>query len=197
MIKKLENFWYHYRPHTIAGFFVLFVVIYAIFNFITNVTYDQRIILYVSDTVPLDYTSELADLLETYAYGSNNNKIKINVADFSYEKANNNAKTKQKNALINQIASREAFIFITDETCFDELDQLDLFESNEIFNTKNGKAMILKNSELIQCVSNKNERFKKFNKDNDLYLSIRKSSSLNEKERKLYEKALSLIEKIK
>ena len=46
-------------------------------------------------------------------------------------------------------------------------------------------------------MNNKHERFEKFNTDNNLYLSIRKNSGLNEKERERYEKALDLIKKIK
>ena len=52
--KWLDNFWYHYKVHTLVGLFLAFVVIFSAVQLLTIQSYDYYVILYSTDTTSTD-----------------------------------------------------------------------------------------------------------------------------------------------
>lgn len=64
--KKWENYWYYYKWHTIAGIFVLMLVIIFVKDFVTKEKYDATIMLATSYYVDDTRLDNLKDTLEDY-----------------------------------------------------------------------------------------------------------------------------------
>ena len=78
--KKAENFWYHYKMHTIAGIFVLIIASVTIYDFVTRINPDISIPFSTTAMVGVDaqmnFDLMFSELVEDYN-GDGNKVVQI------------------------------------------------------------------------------------------------------------------------
>lgn len=183
MRAKLENFWYHYKWHTIISVFLVFVAVIGIWQYIDTPQYDYQIILYTSRSD----TTALATALnkELCALGDDINgdgEVNVQIYNMSYGNmdSNSNFRNSQAQALRGELMSDRCFLIITDEDRFEQLDQQGYFENSQLPDN-NGKSYRIDDKSAFgqKLISDFNEMHYNYDKDieNGLYFSVRYANS--------------------
>ena len=183
MRAKLENFWYHYKWHTIISVFLVFVAVIGIWQYIDTPQYDYQIILYTSRSD----TTALATALnkELCALGDDINgdgEVNVQIYNMSYGDmdSNSNFRNSQAQALRGELMSDRCFLIITDEDRFEQLDQQGYFENSQLPDN-NGKSYRIDDKSAFgqKLISDFNEMHYNYDKDieNGLYFSVRYANS--------------------
>lgn len=68
--KWFENYWYHYKWHTIGGLFVLFLLAMLVHDMVSKEKYDAEISIHTSTIVIEEQRERLEQLIEPYAVDS-------------------------------------------------------------------------------------------------------------------------------
>ena len=183
MRAKLENFWYHYKWHTIISVFLVFVAVIGIWQYIDTPQYDYQIILYTSRSD----TTALATALnkELCVLGDDINgdgEVNVQIYNMSYGNmdSNSNFRNSQAQALRGELMSDRCFLIITDEDRFEQLDQQGYFENSQLPDN-NGKSYRIDDKSAFgqKLISDFNEMHYNYDKDieNGLYFSVRYANS--------------------
>lgn len=183
MRAKLENFWYHYKWHTIISVFLVFVAVIGIWQYIDTPQYDYQIILYTSRSD----TTALATALnkELCALGDDINgdgEVNVQIYNMSYGNmdSNSNFRNSQAQALRGELMSDRCFLIITDEDRFEQLEQQGYFENSQLPDN-NGKSYRIDDKSAFgqKLISDFNEMHYNYDKDieNGLYFSVRYANS--------------------
>ena len=183
MRAKVENFWYHYKWHTIISVFLVFVAVIGIWQYISTPQYDYQIILYTSRSD----TTALATALnkELCALGDDINgdgEVNVQIYNMSYGDmdSNSNFRNSQAQALRGELMSDRCFLIITDEDRFEQLDQQGYFENSQLPDN-NGKSYRIDDKSAFgqKLISDFNEMNYNYDKDieNGLYFSVRYANS--------------------
>ena len=183
MRAKLENFWYHYKWHTIISGFLVFVAVIGIWQYIDTPQYDYQIILYTSRSD----TTALATALnkELCALGDDINgdgEVNVQIYNMSYGNmdSNSNFRNSQAQALRGELMSDRCFLIITDEDRFEQLEQQGYFENSQLPDN-NGKSYRIDDKSAFgqKLISDFNEMHYNYDKDieNGLYFSVRYANS--------------------
>lgn len=183
MRAKLENFWYHYKWHTIISVFLVFVAVIGIWQYIDTPQYDYQIILYTSRSD----TTALATALnkELCALGDDINgdgEVNVQIYNMSYGDmdSNSNFRNSQAQALRGELMSDRCFLIITDEDRFEQLEQQGYFENSQLPDN-NGKSYRIDDKSAFgqKLISDFNEMHYNYDKDieNGLYFSVRYANS--------------------
>lgn len=183
MRAKVENFWYHYKWHTIISVFLVFVAVIGIWQYIDTPQYDYQIILYTSRSD----TTALATALnkELCALGDDINgdgEVNVQIYNMSYGDmdSNSNFRNSQAQALRGELMSDRCFLIITDEDRFEQLEQQGYFENSQLPDN-NGKSYRIDDKSAFgqKLISDFNEMHYNYDKDieNGLYFSVRYANS--------------------
>ena len=183
MRAKLENFWYHYKWHTIISVFLVFVAVIGIWQYIDTPQYDYQIILYTSRSD----TTALATALnkELCVLGDDINgdgEVNVQIYNMSYGDmdSNSNFRNSQAQALRGELMSDRCFLIITDEDRFEQLEQQGYFENSQLPDN-NGKSYRIDDKSAFgqKLISDFNEMHYNYDKDieNGLYFSVRYANS--------------------
>jgi len=136
---KVENFWYHYKWHTIGSILAAAFVIFFIVNIATKVKYDYRVMLITSKPV-MEQTSAIIETgLNKYAINLNGDKrenTSVMSVEMNAESENANPQMVQANVTkyMAELTTGEIIIFIVDKINYDKNIE------NEVFADKNGET---------------------------------------------------------
>ena len=134
--EKRENFWYHYKLHTLISLFIAIVLAVCITQCATRTKYDFCVI-YFSYTPVLDTQTELvADYFEKIGKDLNGDgEVNVQVANLSVnvDTSDVNYRLAQFQSLQAKMTSDDAMLYITDE------------ESIKYFDNIGGEAGIFEN----------------------------------------------------
>ena len=134
MMKKLENFWYHYKWHTIVAVFLVAVGIFSAWQLVSAPDYDYQIMLYTSrsDTTALSTAlqqeiSKIGDDLNA------DGEVTVQIMNVSYSEMDQNQSfvNSHAQALRGELLSNRCFLIITDDDRFKQLSQEGYFEPLE------------------------------------------------------------------
>ncbi len=181
MKQWLENFWYHYKIHTLITLLVVVTLVVGITQCATRTRYDQTCVLYcdrvVSDNAVKALEEQLTPLIKDY---DQNETKALEVNNVSYDSASTttqNATISNSQRLLALMSSSDYVLYIVDAYGYELLmTQNQLFQPLDFLPDKNHTAWNWKGSRLQQEL-----KAKKL--PEDLYFCVRKvSDTLIEKD---------------
>lgn len=120
-IKKLGNFWYYYKIHTIAGVVAVIFIIYCLTLFIKPSNVDIKVIFITQKTaLSSSQQDDLKKLLTPYTPDRNNDGEKtVSLEQFTLINTIDNTTIKTK---FNSVTSQEgSYVILADKDTFDNL----------------------------------------------------------------------------
>ena len=207
MKKRIENYWYYYKVHTLIGLAVFASLFYLLVFGTVPVNYDYQIILFMKDNAPAEYRNALIDTLTEYGEDINGDgEIKIGIINISYNESTQSIEHVRSQLELQKImlANREYFIIITDEVGYERLDSRGVFKKDELFDSNENRAVEIKNLKFHEKFSEKLLRYKneyfeaeKFIKEFMIkYVSLLEPDPKNQRQMRDFEKDFELVQKI-
>ena len=197
--QKIENFWYHYKWHTIITVFFIITGLVCLVQCSTKEKPDDKALLYVNQNLLDNAANELSDKLSGYIEDYNGNgEVLYRVNNVSYNNNNLagvNYSVANSEKLLSALATAEYVLYIVDEHGYDYLsdNSTEVFESYDFCPEKNGTAWNWKGSNLQQSLADSGL-------PENLYFCIRKvDGTMVEKNKNvndLKEKAEKLLQKL-
>ena len=141
-MKKLENFWYHYKWHTIVAVFLVAVGIFSMCQLISSPDYDYQIMLYTSRSDTTALSTALQQELSKIGDDLNSDgKVTVQIMNVSYGEMDQNQSfiNSQAQALRGELLSNRCFLIITDDDRFKQLSEEGYFEPLEL-GSNDGKS---------------------------------------------------------
>ena len=197
--QKIENFWYHYKWHTIIIVFFIITGLVCLVQCSTKEQPDDKALLYVNQNLLDNAANDLSDKLGGYIEDYNGNgEVLYRVNNVSYNSNNLagvNYSVTNSEKLLSALATAEYVLYIVDEHGYDYLsdNSTEGFESYDFCPDKNGTAWNWKGSSLQQSLADSGL-------PENLYFCIRKvNGTMVEKNKNvndLKEKAEKLLQKL-
>lgn len=137
--KKVENFFYHYKVHVVAGVFILVLAVIFIRDMVTSPNYDFTVLMaggvYVSD----ENGTLLTKRMEEYGVDVNEDgQVLISFAPIYLIDATDNAEYAEQMMasqmkLVAEISAGDSYVYILDQAVFDSMfgDDPDIFSEIE------------------------------------------------------------------
>lgn len=154
--KWLDNFWYHYKVHTLVGLFLAFVVIFSAVQLLTIQSYDYYVILYSTDTTSTDLSQGMAYALEQYGEDlDSDGEVTVQILNMSYNPSSDSQSFQiaQSGALNGELQNDRCYLFITDDYRFEELDKRGLFAAQPGLDDHDGKGLQLNDTQFMTALS--------------------------------------------
>lgn len=194
--KRLSNYWYYYKVHTIVAVFCVIVLAVMLSQCATKERYDYSLTLYMSKPMNEMITSQMAEELEKYGEDLNSDGVvTVEIVNCSYGD-NDNVRMNQIAKLQTRLTMSESILFIVDETCYTSLYDMGLFEKSELLPDKEGYALNLGESAMNTAI----ERELGDYMPKDYYLckrSVAGTSIERQEDAAMYEaQSLALLEKL-
>lgn len=197
--QKIENFWYHYKWHTIIIVFFIITGLVCLVQCSTKEQPDDKALLYVNQNLLDNAANDLSDKLGGYIEDYNGNgEVLYRVNNVSYNSNNLagvNYSVTNSEKLLSALATAEYVLYIVDEHGYDYLsdNSTEVFENYDFCPDKNGTAWNWKGSSLQQGLADSGL-------PENLYFCIRKvNGTMVEKNKNvndLKEKAEKLLQKL-
>ena len=194
--EKLQNYWYHYKWHTLAAVFVAAVLAVCITQCVNQVKPDYKVMVNISKPIPSEMLDELETELSAFGVDLNGDGIvKVQLIDCSYDPAGNPQMVQaQSTKLQAELSISEAMLIIVDRTMLDRLTGSEavsgLFDTLPIFPNQSGIAYNLADGPL----------YNKLNKDDylpaNLYITKRVANRDKESIRTREQQSMELLEKL-
>ncbi len=172
--QKIENFWYHYKWHTILSLAVAFALAVGVTQCATRVKYDQTCILYCDRVVPDNTVAALERQLQALVTDADGNgEALLELVNVSYDAdstAGGNLAMTNSQKLMAMTASADYALYVVDAYGYDRLmkqENMQLFEQYDFLPHQNGTAWNWKGSALQKALQGKNL-------PENLYFCIRK-----------------------
>ena len=157
----LENYWYHYKWHTIIALFLVITVGVSVTQCVANPNYDQSAVLYCDRTVMENTSLALQTELTKRATDLNGDgQTLLGVYNVSYDSDGVNPQNQgyaNSQKLMVMISSADYVLYIVDEYGYKRLmeeDNMQLFQSYDFLPDKNGTAWNWKGSPLQESMKN-------------------------------------------
>lgn len=167
---KIKNYWYYYRVHTIVGLLIAAVFAVLVAQCASNEKYDYSVTLYMSKPMTETITNIIAEELSEFGSDLNGDgKISVQIIDCSYGE-NDNIRMNQVAKLQARLTLPESMLFITDEVCYKNLDEMGLFDKLDILPDKDGQAMNLNTTSVGQAIDQAVGQYMPA----DFYISLRR-----------------------
>lgn len=197
--QKIENFWYHYKWHTIITVFFIITGLVCLVQCSTKEKPDDKALLYVNQNLLDNAANDLSDRLGEYIEDYNGNgEVLYRVNNVSYNSNNLagvNYSVTNSEKLLSALATAEYVLYIVDEHGYDYLsdNSTEVFESYDFCPDKNGTAWNWKGSSLQQSLADSGL-------PENLYFCIRKVNGTmvekNKNANDLKVKAEALLQKL-
>lgn len=197
--QKIENYWYHYKWHTIITVFFIITGLVCLVQCSTKEKPDDKALLYVNQNLLDNAANRLSEELGRYIDDYNQNgEVLYRVNNVSYNGSNLagvNYSVANSEKLLSALATAEYVLFIVDEHGFDYLSDssTEVFERYEFCPDKDGRAWNWKGSSL-------QKRLQDSGLPENLYFCIRKTDGTmvekNKSANELRQHAESLVQKL-
>ena len=188
--EKWENYWYHYKWHTILAIFVTVCALYTVFDYTTRQSSDFDL-TYIGDYMNYEGLSEalVANYPDIITDANGDGKIKVEVnAIYTSENIAYDSDLNFWQRIDIDLVNGESYIYLVDEHLLDAFIKRG---ANGVIKTADGYVNHIDVSE--------NKFLKEFlPKDRKVFMCVRKyfADGADEKTNLLEERSLKLIEKI-
>ena len=170
--QHLENFWYHYKLHTILTLFLVAVLAIGVTQCVMRENPDYKIIVCMDKYVPDDVLEAMRKHITAYAEDVNGDgKVVVHMVDASLPDNQQNPQVRGSQAakLQAELQMGETMLFLTDQVKFDMLGDLQVFEETDYLPDCGGRALNLKGTPFAEAVNAVYDNFI----SHDVYLSKR------------------------
>lgn len=155
----LENYWYHYKWHTIIALFLVVTIGVSVTQCAAKPNYDQSAVLYCDRTVMANTALALEGELTKRATDLNGDgQVLLGVYDVSYDSDGvnpQNAGYANSQKLMVMVSSADYVLYIVDEYGYKRLmEEMQLFETYDFLPDKEGTAWNWKGSSLQKAFQN-------------------------------------------
>ena len=138
--EKVQNYWYHYKWHTIIIGFIVVVFGFTFIQFITKTQPDYKIMTAFDKYMPYSVTQTMGEYLENFGEDVNGDgEVVVEIYDISTS-PDKQIQTSNSAKLMAELQNGEIMLFIVDEYYFDKLNDIEVFEKLADFNAKDGFA---------------------------------------------------------
>ncbi len=144
--QKWENYWYHYKWHTVLALALVFTLAVAVTQCARRPRYDLGGVLLCGQTLPADGVQALTSALsERTADYDQNGERAFEVYDLSYNMtggAENPVGVTNSQKLLAVVSAADFVLYLVDDEGYDRLmqDNMRLFEAYAFLPDKNGTA---------------------------------------------------------
>ncbi len=157
--EKITNYWYYYKWHTLIIGFIAIVLSYGLAQCVTKENPDYIVMTVFDKFMPSEVTLEIEAYLEQYAEDLNGDgKTVVHVYDAS-KGTDSDMQMAHSTRLMAEMQKGDVMLFFVDDTCFERLNDMNMFEKNELFVHKDGRALNLKDSDLTDRINNAKEGY--------------------------------------
>lgn len=119
---KLDNYWYHYKWHTLIGLFFVITILICTVQCAGKEKPDIKAVLYVDKSVADLTATALEDEIEKYMTDINGDgEIICQINNLSYVDGGNNYAINKSQRLFAEIAEGSTFLYILDEKGYESL----------------------------------------------------------------------------
>lgn len=126
--KKLENFWYYYKIHTLVAIFILIVVAITVQQCASKVDPDMTVVVATNNPVlSQDNQDRLQNYLGTFTSDLNKDGKKQVQVDALYFGDSQTAQAMQAKLAIDLMPETKVYVFITDDTTYQSLAKQEAF----------------------------------------------------------------------
>lgn len=122
--KKAENYWYHYKWHTIVGFIILTFGAYLVYDAVSREKYDATVTLALSGYIAPEVQTALEEQLELYVPdfdGDGNPNVMVNAIQMPGDIANYEMMIASQTKFVMEFSSGDSMMFILDEEQYQSL----------------------------------------------------------------------------
>lgn len=142
--KWAENQWYHNKPAILCTAFFAFVIIFGLAQCLSKIQPDYKILLCTDQYLSSDVRSAMEVYFEQFAEDLNGDGEKVVHIMNCTSGADNDEYTANMTTLLSELQMGEAVLIIADDYYYDYLTQNgDIFDTDECFDEKDGKALAL------------------------------------------------------
>lgn len=119
--QRLENFWYHYKWHSLFGLFLTCVIVMLVHDFVTTPNYHMEIVLVSSSSYSDELLNDIAKKLKQYDSSQHQNqddRIGVNHIRFDthdLEQMDLDTATAQSIQLFGALSQKNPTLFLMDE----------------------------------------------------------------------------------
>lgn len=165
--KKLENYWFYYKWHTLGGIFLITVIIYLTINYFSKVEPDINVLLKTNNPVSIEMLDKLETVFQQYCGDYNKDKNIVVSVEALCIPADLNSEFIMSNRikLTADLVNRTSLIIGGDKEYLDSLNPDSFFADIPLVNNE-GEKYILLNS--LQFMTDN-----KITLDEDVYLALR------------------------
>jgi len=157
--EKVQNFWFYYKWHTVIGLFIAVVLAFGLVQCCTKEQPDYTIMTVFDKYVPSEVTLEIENYLEQFGEDINGDgEIIVHIYDASAG-TDQDIQNANSTRLMAELQRGEVMLFIVDDTYFSRLDNLNVFEKQDLFKDKDGYALNLKDSQLTDRINSARDEF--------------------------------------
>lgn len=194
---KLENFWYHYKWHTIAAVAAVIVLTILIVDMATKTRPDYTIVLATQNYISSAATDKLKSELEAYGRDINGDgKVVVQFDTITFSSNDYQAGTANQMKFAAHLSARDILIFIVDKKTYQDAIAIHEKDGYKFFAPigvevegleDDGRYWNWKDSELrkLQDMNGMPE---------DLYFGVRDmSGSEDKKSKEMYEQSMELL----
>ncbi len=123
---KWENFWYYHKWHVVAGVFILFVVLFTVYDFRSRENPDYEIGLITQESYPADVTDALEAQLAQYGTDLNGDgKVTVHVNPYVVGNIGTSSGAEDPKLemagyvkITSDLSNGTSMIFVTDDASF-------------------------------------------------------------------------------
>ena len=116
--EKLQNYWYHFRWHTIAAIFLVAIITFMVANCMTREKHDFIVVIHTHSYIDDRGIEKIEEYLEQYAEDINGDgKVTVQVSNCSFSEKTSSAQANQNaiTRLQSMMITDEAVLYIVDE----------------------------------------------------------------------------------
>lgn len=138
--EKIQNYWYHYKWHTIIIGFIAVVFGVTFIQFITKTEPDYIVMTAFDKYMPYSVTQTMSEYLSNFGEDVNGDgEVVVQIYDIS---TSVDSQIQQSNSakLMAELQNGEIMLFIVDDFYFDKLNSLEVFDKLSFGDAKDGYA---------------------------------------------------------
>lgn len=169
--KRLQNYWYYYKVHTIIGLLVAALLAILVSQCAHRQSPDYTVVLYMRKELSEAMTDAMAAELEKFGIDRNGDgQVVVEIVNCSYDgDGSQDVIMGSIGKMQAQLALPDAPLMITDKYTFADLDEQGVFATRDDLPDQDGKALSLQGTPLYEAVNSVRANYLV----NELYLSIR------------------------
>ena len=159
-IKFWENYWYHYKWHTIIGLFLVVTLAVGVTQCAMQPKYDHTAVLYCDQIVSDNTVAALeAELTKRATDENGDGQTLFEVYNVSYDEdgtSPQNPAYANSQKLMSVMSTADYVLYLVDEYSYQRLQEQNLFATHDFLPDKEGTAWNWKGSKLQQSLKGKN-----------------------------------------